>query len=196
LGGRLPLLAAAAALALAGCAGQAPSGRPDFPAGLERVAEQRMRFAVEAVCLNNGTRASQDRAAQALRFPIRERRDGGTNYVNPETLTFLRIGPAPAQTIDTPSGRRAYDGIGCSVGSPAVAVDTANRLVGEILAPRLVEGDRTIAAPVGAGRNEARGIGLFFEELAVTVPPARSTFVAGSGDSVSFDHPVILILRR
>jgi hypothetical protein len=187
--------AALALLLLGGCAAQAPGGRP-FPAALTQVAEQRMRFAVEAVCLNNGTRASQDRAARALSFPIREARDGGVNYVNPDTLTFLRIGPAPAQTIDTAAGPRAYDGIGCSVGSPAVAVDDANRLVGEILAPRLVEGDRSIAAPVGAGRNDTRGIGLFFEELAVTVPPARSTFVGGTGRSVSFDHPVILILRR
>jgi hypothetical protein len=184
-----------ALLGLAGCAGQT-AREASFPAAVERVAEQRMRFAVEAVCLNNGTRAGQDDAARALRFPIREVQDGGVNYVNPETLTFLRIGPAPAQTIDTASGPRAYGGIGCSVGSPAVPVAQANRLVGEILAPRLVEGDRSIAAPVGAGQNEADGIGLFFEELAITVPPARSTFVSPEGDAVSFDHPVILILRR
>ena len=178
---------------LAGCV---TSGTGFSPAA-EQVALQRMRFAVEAVCLNNDTRGAQDRAARTAGFPIRERQDGGVNYVNLETLTFLRLAPAPTLSVMTEDGPRAFEGMACSVGSPAVDVDTANRVVGEILAPRLVEGDTRLSGLIGAGENEGRGVGLFFEDLIVTVAEAETTLLDGeTGEGVRFVHPTILILHR
>ena len=185
----LPLL-----LALAGCA--SPDRGSEFDPAQQQAALQRMRFAVEAVCLNNRSRDDQDRVARSLGFPIRERQDGGINYVNPSTLTFLRLAPAGPQTVALPGGgTRDYSGQGCSVGSPAVNVDMANRLVGEILAPRLVEGDSSVALPVAAGVNEARGAGLFFDDLAITVPLGTTTITNDGGEGVRFVHPVILIVH-
>ncbi|WP_308916065.1 hypothetical protein [Jannaschia sp. LMIT008] len=190
----LPLLLAPL-LALSACM---PATTTGFAPTTETVALQRMRFVVEAVCLNNTSRQSQDRAARALGFPIRERRDGGINFVNPGTLTFLRLGPAPEQRLNAGTGaERRFTGSGCSVGSPAVDLTATNRIVGEILAPRLVEGDRTVSAPLGAGRNAGQGVGLFFDDLAITVPFA--TTIIGdpaSGQGRRFDHPVILIVHN
>lgn len=180
---------------LGGCASDAAL---QTSAGFAEIAEQRMRFAAEAVCLNNTTRASQDRAARALNFPVTERDGDSVVYVNPGTLTFLRIGLAPDQSVETPSGvREIYSGSGCSVGSPAVGIRSANRLVGEILAPRLVDGSEITRAPVGAGRNQSGGVGLFFDDVAVTLPIARTTISdPETGEAETFVHPVILILHR
>lgn len=181
-------------LALAGCAQTGDNG---FGAGVGDIAAQRMRFAAEAVCLNNETRRTQERAARALNFPMRERDGASVVYANPGTLTFIRIGPAPAQSFTDDSGqRRSIAGDGCSVGSPAVGTERANRLVGEILAPRLVDGSTLLQAPLGAGRNVDGGVGFFFEDLAVTLPVVRTTFGdPETGRGNAFDHPVILIVH-
>lgn len=181
-------------LALAGCVQTGDNG---FGAGVGDIAAQRMRFAAEAVCLNNETRRSQETAARALDFPVRERDGTSVVYANPGTLTFIRIGPAPEQTFtDDRGARRSIAGNGCSVGSPAVGTERANRLAGEILAPRLVDGSTLLQAPLGAGRNVDGGVGFFFEDLAVTLPVARTTFGdPETGQGTAFDHPVILIVH-
>jgi hypothetical protein len=182
------------ALMLSGCVQATSTG---FTTGQGDIAAQRMRFTTEAVCLNNTTRAGQDQAARGLDFPIRERTEGAIVYANPGTLTFLRIGPAPVQSFETDEGRIEVRGNGCSVGSPAVGRDLANRLAGEILAPRLVDGSDTLRAPLGAGRNDAGGFGFFFERLSVTLPLARTTFTdPETGEGIAFDHPVILIVHN
>ncbi|TFL19210.1 hypothetical protein [Jannaschia formosa] len=189
-----PLILLAAAL-LASCA---QDGALRVPSGVEEIAVQRMRFATEAVCLNNTTQAAQDRAARALDFPVRNRENGATVYVNPGTLTFLRLGPAPDQAITTEDGRRVvYRGSGCSVGSPAIGVRAANRIAGEILAPRLVDGSALTAAPVGAGTNERGGIGFFFDDVSLTQPIATTTITnPETGQAETFLHPVILVIHR
>lgn len=180
-------------LLFAGCVQTSSNG---FSPGDEDIAAQRMGFAVEAVCLNNATRRAQDRAARALNFPVRERVGDAVVYANPGTLTFLRLGPAPRQTITTPAGRRAFDGPGCSVGSPAVDRERANRIAGEILAPRLVDGSDTLRAPIGAGENAAGGLGFFFENLIVTLPPSTRTFTdPATGRGIALEHPEILIVH-
>lgn len=182
------------ALLLAGCVQTTTNG---FSTGEADIAAQRMRFAVEAVCLNNDTRRAQDRAARALNFPVRERAGNSVVYANPGTLTFLRIGPAPDQSITTDAGRTVIRGNGCSVGSPAVGQDLAQRLAGEILAPRFVDGSDTLRAPIAAGFNEEGGIGFFFEGLSVTLPPAVTTFTdPETGEGIAFEHPVILIVHN
>jgi hypothetical protein len=183
------------ALALAGCAQGTTNG---FTAGQSDIAAQRVRFAAEAVCLNNTTRRAQDRAARGLNFPVRQTEpDGATVFVNPGTLTFLRLGPAPEQTIAVEGGTRTIRGSGCSVGSPAVGRDLAQRLAGEILAPRLVDGSDTLQAPIGAGRNAEGGLGFFFDRLSVTLPLARTAFVDPQANRmVAFEHPVILVVHR
>ncbi|MEO0861648.1 MAG: hypothetical protein AAFY65_13635 [Pseudomonadota bacterium] len=189
-----PLLAA---LALSACV--ASDASMQVAPAVRDIAVQRMRFAVEAVCLNNRTRSAQDRAARALGFPIRERQNGATVFVNPNTLTFLRIGPVDAQTYGRPDGQRGVvrAGTGCSVGSPAVGIRTANQIVGEILSPRLVEGAPITARPLGAGVNAAGGNGFFFRDLAVTMPLANTSFSDGEGGQTqTFTHPVILIIHQ
>ncbi|CUH38845.1 hypothetical protein JSE7799_01563 [Jannaschia seosinensis] len=182
-------------LALAACA--PASGSNGFGSGLRDIAAQRVRFAAEAVCLNNPTRRAQERAAARLDFPIKDRDGRATVYANPGTLTFLRIGPAPEQSYTDDRGqRRVVQGNGCSVGSPAVGVELANRLAGEILAPRLVDGSDILEAPRGAGTNLEGGVGFFFEGLAVTLPLAQTMFTdPETGESIAFDHPVILIVH-
>lgn len=181
-------------LALAGCVQTGDNG---FGAGVGDIAAQRMRFAAEAVCLNNDTRRSQETAARALDFPVRERDGASVVYANPGTLTFVRIGPAPEQTFTDNAGQpRSIAGNGCSVGSPAVGTERANMLAGEILTPRLVDGSSLLQAPLGAGRNVNGGAGFFFEDLAVTLPVARTTFGdPETGQATAFDHPVILIVH-
>ncbi len=181
-------------LALAGCAGATQNG---FGPGVSDIAAQRMRFAAEAICLNNPTMRAQNSAARGLNFPVSERDGSSVIYANPGTLTFIRIGPAPDQAFTDDEGqRRTMRGDGCSVGSPAVGTDLANRLAGEILAPRLVDGSDTLLAPLGAGRNEDGGIGFFFDNLSVTLPQARTTFGdPETGEGTAFDHPVILIVH-
>ncbi|WP_299816406.1 hypothetical protein [uncultured Jannaschia sp.] len=180
-------------LALAGCV----STTNGFERGVSDIAAQRMRFATEAVCLNNSSQSAQDRAAQRLNFPIRERDGASTIYANPGTLTYVRIGPAPDQTYTDETGTpQVVRGSGCSVGSPAVGIERANRLAGEILAPRLVDGSDILAAPRGAGRNRSGGVGFFFDRLSVTLPQARTTFLnPETGEGAAFDHPVILIVH-
>lgn len=182
-------------LLLAGCV--SATGGTGFDRATEAAALQRMRFVAEAVCLSNTTRASQDRAARRLGFPVREREGPSTLFVNPATLTFLRLGPSPVQTVEDGRGQEVrYEGHGCSVGSPAVGLEGANRVAGEILAPRLLEGDRSVAAPVGAGANASQGVGLFFDDLAVTVPLARTVIGdPASGDGVASIHPVVLVIH-
>jgi hypothetical protein len=182
--------------ALAACA--PAEGTLRVSQGTEQIAVQRMRFATEAVCLNNRTRAAQDRAARALDFPVREREGNAVVYVNPGTLTFLRLGPVPPQAIQTPDGSQVvYRGPGCSVGSPAVDVRAANRIAGEILAPRLVDGSELTASPVGAGQNARGGVGFFFEDVAVTQPTAQTTISdPTTGAAERFVHPVILVIHR
>ena len=184
-----------AAALLAGCAQDAGMR---VPTGLEQVAIQRMRFTTEAVCLNNDTLSKQDRAARALDFPVRDRDGGATVYVNPGTLTFLRLGPAPDQAIITEDGREVvYRGSGCSVGSPAIGIRTANRIVGEILAPRLVDGSALTATPVGAGTNDRGGIGFFFDDVSLTQPIAETTITnPETGQEQTYLHPVILVIHR
>ena len=181
-------------LALAGCA---QTGANGFGGGVGDIAAQRMRFAAEAVCLNNTSSRSQERAVRDLDFPVRERDGDAVVYANPGTLTFIRIGPAPAQTFTDDQGRpRRIQGDGCSVGSPAVGTERANRLAGEILAPRLVDGSDTLLTPLAAGRNADGGVGFFFDNLAVTLPVARTTFSnPETGEARAFDHPVILIVH-
>lgn len=188
-----PAIALAVAATLAGCA------QGGFSRGAADIAGQRMGFVAEAVCLNNQTRRTQDRAARALNFPVVETDGASTVYVNPGTLTFMRIGPVPAQGVTIDGGDRIVvpAGSGCSVGSPAVGLEQANRLAGEILAPRLVDGSDTLAGPLGAGVNAAGGAGFFFEGLAVTLPLARTTFTdPETGEATGFDHPVILIVHN
>ena len=183
------------ALLAAGCVPTNPIGAD---AATEAAAFQRMRFVAEAVCLNNRTRGGQDRAARALGFPLRERGDqGSTLYVNPATLTFLRLGPSPQQTVTAADGRVVrYQGNGCSVGSPAVSLSNANRVAGEMLQARLVEGDRLTATPVGAGTNAADGVGLFFDDLSVTVPLATTVFSnPETGEAAQVVHPVVLVIH-
>ena len=180
--------------ALSGCV---QTGANGFGGGVGDIAAQRMRFAAEAVCLNNESRRGQDRAARALNFPVRERDGDAIVYANPGTLTFIRIGPAPDQSFTDDEGqRRMIGGNGCSVGSPAVGTERANRLAGEILAPRLIDGSDTLLAPLGAGTNADGGVGFFFDNLAVTLPVARTTFTnPETGQGNAFDHPVILIVH-
>ena len=187
------VLGLVSAVALSGCV-QATNG---FEPGVSDIAAQRMRFAAEAVCLNNTSRRAQDRAARGLNFPIQERDRDATVYANPGTLTFVRIGPAPDQTYTDETGaRQVVRGNGCSVGSPAVGIERANRLAGEILTPRLVDGSDILAAPRGAGRNRDGGVGFFFDGLSVTLPQARTTFLdPETGEGAAFDHPVILIVH-
>jgi hypothetical protein len=190
-----PLSLLAAAL-LGACAPTGDLARVSGPT--EAIAVQRMRFATEAVCLNNATRGAQDRAARALDFPVREADGGAVVYVNPGTLTILRLGPVPPQTIETAEGRRVvYSGSGCSVGSPAVDIRRANRIAGEILAPRLVDGSSLTASPVGAGQNARGGLGFFFETVSVTQPIAETTVTdPETGEARSFFHPVLLVVHR
>lgn len=192
-----PLAIIGLVLALAGC--QVSDGPLAVDPAFRDIAVQRMRFAVEAVCLNNTSRSAQDRAARNLGFPIRQRERGETVYINPGTLTFLRVGPVDSQTFDKAEGGRGTvrAGSGCSVGSPAVGVRTANRIVGEILAPRLVDGSETLSAPLGAGTNSAGGLGFFFDDLAVTMPLADTIFTdPETGETTTFVHPVILIVHQ
>lgn len=181
-------------LALAGCM---PATQNGFGPGVSDIAAQRMRFAAEAICLNNTTSRAQNSAARGLNFPVSEPDGNSVVYANPGTLTFIRIGPAPDQSFNDDLGqRRLLRGNGCSVGSPAVGTQLANRLAGEILAPRLVDGSDTLLAPLGAGRNQDGGVGFFFDNLAVTLPVARTTFTdPATGEGVAFDHPVILIVH-
>ncbi|SFJ39649.1 hypothetical protein [Jannaschia pohangensis] len=183
---------------LGGVAACVPAGNNGFSPGVSDIAAQRMRFAAEAVCLNNRSRAAQRRSAQNLNFPVRERDGDATVYINPGTLTFIRIGPAPAQSFTNAAGQRQIvQGNGCSVGSPAVGTNLANKLAGEILAPRLVDGSDTLLAPLGAGTNEDGGVGFFFDNLSVTLPVARTTFTdPDTGEGVAFNHPVILVIHN
>ncbi|WP_298436689.1 hypothetical protein [uncultured Jannaschia sp.] len=186
----------AAALALAACQ---PATQTGFSQGAAEIAGQRMAFTVEAVCLNNRTRAGQTRAARALDFPFVQREDGGTVYSNPGTLTFLRIGPVAQQSITNRDGERidVPGGSGCSVGSPAVGLRQSNAIAGQILAPRLVDGSGTLDGPLGAGLNPAGGAGFFFEGLTMTTPLARTTLTdPATGEARAFDHPVILIVHN
>ena len=190
-------------LLMGGCVhavgGNGAASGPFTPAAREAAA-QRVRFAAEAVCLNNRTRDAQDRAARQAGFTARERQpDGSVVYSNLGVLTFLRLERVPAQTFSQPDGSpgQVSAGPGCLVGSPAVDTRTANRLVGEILAPRLIEGDQRVSAPVGSGENDSRGVGFFFEDLSVTVPlDGVTTVVDGaSGRERTFVHSMILVVH-
>ena len=189
---RLALLLAP--LLAAGCM---QTGTSAFSTAERQVAGQRLGFVAEAVCLNNTTRSGQRRAATALDFPVRQREDGAEIFVNPGTLTFLRLGPVPEQGITVDGTRTVIPGRqGCSVGSPAVNTREANAIAGNILAPRLVDGSDILAAPIGAGLNQDGGAGFFFRNLAVTTPGARTTFTNDeTGEALAFDHPVILIVH-
>ena len=191
--GRLAILLAP--LVVAACA--QPGGAPGFSGAASRVAGQRVGFVAEAVCLNNRSRAAQTRAAVALDFPVRQSDGGADIFINPGTLTVLRLGPVPSQGITVDGARTAIPGgQGCSVGSPAVSTREANAIAGTILAPRLVDGSDTLTAPIGAGLNESGGAGFFFRNLAVTTPGARTTFTNDdTGEAIAFDHPVILIVH-
>ena len=72
----------------------------------------------------------------------------------------------------------------------------ANRVAGEMLSPRLVEGDSLTATPVGAGTNAADGVGLFFDDLSVTVPLATTVFSnPETGEAAQVVHPVVLVIH-
>ena len=184
----------AALLALAACAQTTPAAGPF--AAQPAIAEQRLAFAVESVCVQNRTAAAQRRAAGRLDFPEVSSRGAETTYANPATGTILVIGPMPGQSVDIEGGatRTIPAGPGCWAGSPALPVATANRIAGRIVASRIVEANALTRAPIAAGENEIGGVGLFFERIAVTVPNVTTVFENDAGARpVSVTYPVIMV---
>lgn len=191
----------AALIGLAGCV-QTGGAANGFSPAVADLAEQRMRFITEAVCLSHKTPAAQRRAARGLNFLVPAQSGGiadpgATGFVSPATATSLRIGPVEPQSFENADGEpQIVRGSGCSVGSPAVSIDRANRIMAEILAPRLVEGDRQAGVPIGSGTNDSGGAGFFFENLAVTLPLALTPFTEeGTGRRLAHEHPIILIVH-
>lgn len=194
------ILTVLALLGLSACVQNTSSSTArGFSPALREIAAQRVQFVAEAVCLNNRSRAAQERAARAANLPVRTTNNGLVTYSNPGTQTYVLIGPAPDQTFNTPQGPRVFSGHGCSVGSPAVNQRTANRIVGEILSARLLDGTETLSRPVGdgTGENDRGGVGFFFEDLAITSPQVRTSFTDEvTGEERFFVYPAILFLHN
>ena len=190
------LAALLAALALGACVpASGPASNDPFgaPSG---VAEQRMAFALESVCIQNRTRGAQLAAARRLGFPIEDREGPETTFLNPSTGTVLVIGPIENVGLTLEDGSlRRLDGPGCWVGSPSVRRDAANAIAGRVLAPRMVEGSRLTSAPIGAGEDSAGGLGFFFENLAVTVGEVVTVFTGPQGQPNPVSYPIIVVLH-
>ena len=182
-------------LALAACA-QAPAPDAGPFAAQPAIAEQRLAYAVESVCVQNRTPGAQRAAAGRLGFAATVRRGAETTYLNPATGTILAIGPVPGQSISVEGGaRRAVPpGSGCWAGSPALPTQTANRIAGRLVATRVVDADALTRAPIAVGRSEEGGVGIFFERVAVTVADVTTVFGAeDGGDDLRLTYPVILV---
>ena len=190
------LAALLAALALGACVqASGPSANDPFgaPPG---VAEQRMAFALESVCIENRTRGAQLAAARRLGFPIEDRNGAETTFVNPSTGTLLVIGPVVdvSLTLEDRSFRRT-GGPGCWVGSPSVGRDAANAIAGRVLSSRMVEGSRLTSVPIGAGEESEGGLGFFFENLAVTVQRVVTLFPGPQGQPNAVSYPIIVVVH-
>ena len=188
--------ALAALLALAACAQPATAPGPfSVPPA---IAEQRMAFAVESVCVQNRTASAQRAAARRLGFANSASRGGETTYLNPATGTILVIGPVPGTSITVEGGTRTIPaGSGCWTGSPSLTIMATNRIASRLVASRLVEANALTRAPVAAGENESGGIGLFFERLAVTVIDVTTqltdTAAGAEAEPLVLRYPAILI---
>ncbi|PWJ22075.1 hypothetical protein [Jannaschia seohaensis] len=180
--------------ALSACGAQGPG----LSAAMEEIAVQRMRFTLEAVCVNNRTRRAQARVAETMSFPERQRDNGTVFYLNPGTLTVLALSTDAPLTLITEDGHRlSYRRDACAVGSPVVGVQAANRIMGEILAPRLVDGSNLAVSGVAFGQNRLGGTAFYFEDLAVIQDVVDvSVFDPETGATEIFSHPVVLVLHR
>ena len=186
----LALLALGACVQASGPSANDPFGAPPG------VAEQRMAFALESVCIENRTRGAQLAAARRLGFPIEDRNGAETTFVNPSTGTLLVIGPVVdvSLTLEDRSFRRT-GGPGCWVGSPSVGRDAANAIAGRVLSSRMVEGSRLTSVPIGAGEESEGGLGFFFENLAVTVQRVVTLFPGPQGQPNAVSYPIIVVVH-
>ena len=190
------LAALLATLALGACVqASGPAANDPFGAPAS-VAEQRMAFALESVCIENRTRSAQLAAARRIGFPIEERNGAETTFLSPSTGTILVIGPVEDIGLMLEDGSlRRVGGPGCWVGSPSVGRDAANAIAGRVLAPRMVEGSRLTRGPIGAGEDSAGGLGFFFENLAVTVGEVGTIFTGPQGQPNPVSYPIIVVLH-
>ena len=192
---RIAHFSPALTLALAACATTTTPAR-DFFQTPPAIAAQRVASAAEAVCLSNATPAAQVAAAGRLGFAREPGERPGASFFNPATATFVVIGPVPPQSVELDGGReRQVTGSGCWAGSPVLRLEQVNRIASRIVAGRVVEASALTRAPISTGENEHGGIGLFFEDVAVSVPTVQTTFTPDEGRGIAFSYPVILVVH-
>ena len=192
---RTAVATALAAAALAACAPTTTPARQFFETP-PAIAAQRVASAAEAVCLSNATPAAQVAAAGRLGFAREPGERPDVSFFNPATATFVVIGPVPPQSVELEDGsERRVTGSGCWAGSPVLRLAEVNRIASRIVAGRVVEASALTRAPISSGENEDGGIGLFFEDVAVSVPTVQTTFTPEEGRGIAFVYPVILVVH-
>ncbi|NSX55061.1 hypothetical protein [Parasulfitobacter algicola] len=191
--GQKLILMGVIAFTLASCA-TAPMG---VSSAQNEIAKQRMRFLMEAACLNETTLRAQRQVLDKQGFADKRPDKGGLSYNDGPSLVFANLDPNRWVVSNLDGLQKRIDGNGCSVGSPAISINDANDIVAQVLAPRLISDTRRLPATLGVGRSSTDGgNGYFFEDFAIVVSQGQITFSDAQGRSSVLPITNITVLRE
>lgn len=159
-----------------------------------QIAIQRMRFLVEAACVENTTPRAQAQVFDRQGFANRLRTGGRYTYGDPATLVFAGIQPEELTKPASQTRSVRVRGRMCSVGSPAVSYSDANQILQQILSTRLLASSpsRRLPEVVSVGVNQPTGAqGYFFEGISYVVGTAGLSVEDVSGQQI--DLPLVSI---
>ncbi|WP_208348044.1 hypothetical protein [Pseudaestuariivita rosea] len=160
------------------------------------IAKQRMRFLLEAACINERTTRSQKRVLDGQGFSTSNADNGGFTYNDGNSLVFANLSPKEEAFFNDDGRPNRIEGRACSVGSPAVSVRDANEIVAQVLAPRLVSDTRRLPAVIGVGQSpNDGGNGYFFQDVAIVVGQGKIDMRAETGESLSLPMANITVIR-
>lgn len=183
-------------LCLIGCA---ETTFVDASPAQRQVAIQRMRFLVEAACIENDRPSAQAQVFDKQDFPSRKKTGPRYIYGDPATLIFANI--QPEKLIKPVSETRSAEVRGrmCSVGSPAVSYSDANAILQQILSTRLLASSpgRKLPDVISLGVNKPTGAqGYFFEGISYVVGTAGLAIEDENGQQANLPLVSIGVFRE
>ena len=162
------------------------------------IAIQRARFLFEAACVSNPTTRTQERAFDAQNLFSKDRTGGQINYADPGALVFAALLPDRIEREDEEGRTTFHPGRSCAVGSPAISIRDANRIMQQIVATRFAtgpEGDKFREIEI-IGEGPEGALGYFWNDMSLTVNRATVDVTDISGETTPIDLVSLNLFRE
>ena len=172
---------------------------PPLPvtAAENEIAVQRARFLFEAACVSNDTRRGQERAFDQQDIFAKDRSGNQINYVDPGALVFASLLPDHFDRENAEGKLTRRLGRSCAVGSPAISITDANRILQQIVATRFAAStDDAFREIEGIGEDDSGALGFFWRDMVFTVNPATFEFTDAEGNVTSVDLVSLNVFRE